>query len=82
MAGIYLDIFVLAALIITACQCIEENDEVRLFGSKGTGDNEGFVEVLYHGAWRKVSNVKWDLRNDIVICKQLGYADIANKPQM
>ena len=53
--------------------------KVRLM--EGSDAHEGFLEIFKHQSWKKISNSRWDSRNDIVVCKQLGFADIGMKPK-
>ena len=60
--------------------CRHANANVRLVNPDEKVKHEGFVEIHSAGVWRKITNVRWDVRNDIVVCKQLGFTDVARKP--
>ena len=51
--------------------------DVHLFG--GSNAMEGRVEIFYNGEWGTVCEHNWDLRDAIVVCRQLGYATAVRK---
>ena len=50
------------------------NESVRLVGdSGGSTPSRGLVEVLYNGEWGHVCGARWNMKEAIVVCKQLGF---------
>ena len=84
MASFGLGHFISCLVLTIACKyalCRKEISNVRLVNENDQMDHQGFVEVYSYGMWRKICNVRWDNRNDLVTCKQLGFADVGNKPK-
>ena len=72
-------------VLVAACRdvcCRRDVLNIRLVNHDKNVVNEGFVEYFSKGVWRKISNARWDYRNDLVVCKQLGFADVGKKPQL
>lgn len=46
---------------------------VRLAG--GSSDKEGVVEINYNGLWGALCSNSWDLKEAMVVCRQLGFAE-------
>ena len=47
------------------------NGQVRLAGGKS--EHEGRVEICSNGVWGTVYGGGWDVREAIVVCRQLGF---------
>ena len=85
MASNNLGHFLYCLVLVAACRdvfCRRGISNIRLVNHDENVNNEGFVEYFDKGVWRKISNVRWDYRNDLVVCKQLGFADVGKRPLM
>ena len=66
-------------LVCCSSESITQENSIR-FADGNYGLHQGYVEILKGGTWFKISHAKWDYRNDIVVCKQLGFADVGKRP--
>ena len=53
-----------------------EEGTIQLAG--GSGPHEGRVEVVFASTWGTVCGHDWDLRDALVVCRQLGYYTALN----
>ncbi len=67
-------ILIVGTLTVTSFSAKPKEFSARLSG--GSAAHEGFLEIVYYGKWMQVSNAAWDIRNSIVLCRQLGYLDV------
>lgn len=50
-----------------------DNGDVRLAGTRSSGDHEGNVEVCFSGNWGTVCQDNWDSVDSATVCRILGY---------
>ena len=61
-------------VILSGLKPICEEGGVRL--TEGTDNTTGRLEVCEYGRWGSVCSYKFDNKDAIVACKQLGYYDV------
>lgn len=44
----------------------------------GGGEDNGRVEIFYHGVWGTICKLKWDIDDGHVFCRMLGYESAAS----
>ena len=55
-----------------------KDGDIRLVG--GNNSNEGELELCYNREWRAICDDRWDDREAIVVCRQLGFSGDFLKP--
>ena len=58
---------------------VYKNYDVRLTDGK-EGSFEGRVEIYRVGSWGTICDDGWGVKDAQVVCKQLGYADVKDRP--
>lgn len=55
-----------------------EDGDIRLFG--GTSELNGRVEICYQNIWGTICDDQWDDNDAMVVCRQLGHANLGKLP--
>lgn len=48
-----------------------DDNDVRLIA--GVAPNDGRVEICFNGLWNQICDIGWDVREAVVVCRQLGH---------